>query len=123
MKQFLFVLVLLGCCYGNAQTGAGNIRIDAFYNTDNKLRHNIPIHQLHVCVIGPEKDTIGNDTVALQFRLLNLNPGSYRLIAWHANDEPIVLDVEVSSDRITFITLLFEPKKKYRRRFQTGADN
>jgi hypothetical protein len=121
MKQLLSILLLFGSCCANGQQGTGTIRVDAFYNMDNQIRHNVGIDRLYVCMVGPKNDTIVKDTVDLQLRLLSLKPGRYQVSACYEGYEAIFLpDVAVYADRITFVTLLFEPKKKHRRKFQTG---
>lgn len=117
-----FLTGLFPFCF--AQSGAGAIAVSACYNTDNNLHHNQPIEEVELLLVktGSQRDTVLNGTVTAKISdRKSLSPGTYVLTARYGTYAPIVLkEVVISSDRITFIDLLFEPEQRHRRKFDTG---
>lgn len=120
---WLIVVVLFLGVESYAQTVKGALNIDASFNTDNKLKNNQVITELNVCVINNKtKDTLLNQLLELPY-MDAYERGSYTVVATYPGYEMIIeREIIVSADRITFVRLLFEPKQKKRKHFNTGKD-
>jgi hypothetical protein len=121
-KIILFVILVLLNFNVFSQSGFGVINVSAFSNDDNKIKNNIEITSLELLIIDAKtNDTISNGIAELS-KKFNVKPGDYFLIANTPDYSRIETNVNVSIDRITFIDLLFEPKKRKRKGFVTGLD-
>lgn len=104
-----------------AQLGLGCIKLSAFSNNDNNLRHNIELDSIYLLITTRRgKDTIINGNVKLPVVFEGSSPGNYSIIGTTENYPSIESHFTVSNDKITFLTLLFEPKKKKRKYIMTG---
>lgn len=123
MKIVLFLLLFLSFSHlCSAQMGLGSIRITAYSNPDNRLKNNVSLDSVFLVVTNYKGDTIISGQNALMCNLTSCNAGNYILSASYGNFTSIEkYSFVVSSDRITFIDLLFEPKVKKRKKFVTPA--
>lgn len=119
----LIGFVLLFGVGSYSQTVKGVLNIDACFNTDNKLKNNQIIPELNICLINNKStDTLLNQLIKLPYKDY-FDRGSYTIIASYPGYEMIIeREITLSSDRITFISLLFEPIQKKRKHFVTGKD-
>lgn len=119
---FLLITLILSTFKIDAQSGLGVIKVSAFSNNDNKIKNNIEITSLDLLIIESKtNDTISNGIVELPIKL-NVKPSDYILKASTPNYSKIEIIINVSMDKITFIDLLFEPKKQKREKFVTGLN-
>lgn len=122
IKKLIFVILVLLNFNTFSQSGFGVIKVSAFSNNDNKIKNNIKITSLDLLITESKtNDTISNGIVELPLKL-NVEPGDYILKASIPNYLKIEIIRNVSMDKITFIDLLFEPKKQKREKYVTGLN-
>lgn len=124
MRQLLLIFILYSFQTINyCQTGLGVIHINGYYNTNNKLSSNIQLDKVKITLIELKTgDTLIAGEVVSSYRK-SVPPGDYKLIASFQEYENIIVEkISIASERIRFTDLLFEPQKKYRKKFTTGLD-
>lgn len=107
----LFSILFIFSCYAQDY---GNLMVKAFKNTSLNLSDNFQLDTIRVRIIN--QMTLEEKTVIftpdIQKRPL-LTPGKYKLIcSVHGENDRIVEDVIINTEKITFVELLYEPKQR-----------
>lgn len=111
--KFILILLCLLSQHAYSQVN-GALHLQSFENETNRLEDNQKIETSSVRIVN---DVYSMDTTVLFTSEMNsriaLKPGNYTLTC--SNDRGTTVHIEnvqISSDQITFVDLLFEPQNK-----------